>query len=520
MGPCPHLDLPQTTIELIFQLTAPPTGRLQPDADRQADRPSGDTVQLPRDQGLEATGTVERCAGRVLRSAGRAVGRRPAGTIWPRHGKPAICGCTSTASAARAAQRTSTHDTRNCRCKSARPRRPALIQCDCAVAQVAIYDRVLSEESIARHVDALSWGRERREALLQAAATTGPALGGITQAAGGRRVGPAYTSSRGPGQATGGSADAGARPDPHLSRRVPDGHQPAGGRNRRRTDPDQRRSATAYLADLPELRRRRGCPTVSSRCGRRPDRRAPVVRALQTVGEGPFQAMKSLSFSGEYPFGWYTFEEPALPIQVRMEVFSPLVPLNTKDSSIPCAIFNLTAKNAGPGPVSVSFLATQRNPIGLPKGAYGGNTNRVLHGKEGVLVHLNSSLRQERSRLRRLGVGDAGRGCGSDCRVGRPWSRWPRSSAATGSVTKVVEAGPTPAGQTADAAIAVPFVLPPGDDAHGDLRAGVAFPEHQFSGRESPHGQHVRQLVARCAGRGERRVGAVGRVDRPDAAVP
>ena len=30
MGPCPHLDLPQTSIELIFQLTAPPTGKYDP----------------------------------------------------------------------------------------------------------------------------------------------------------------------------------------------------------------------------------------------------------------------------------------------------------------------------------------------------------------------------------------------------------------------------------------------------------------------------------------------------------
>ena len=42
----------------------------------------------------------------------------------------------------------------------------------------------------------------------------------------------------------------------------------------------------------------------------------PVVRVLQTVGEGTFAPMKALSFSGEYPFGWYTFEEPALPVQV------------------------------------------------------------------------------------------------------------------------------------------------------------------------------------------------------------
>ena len=88
-----------------------------------------------------------------------------------------------------------------------------------------------------------------------------------------------------------------------------------------------------------------------------------MTRVLQTVGEETLAPMKALSFNGEYPFGWYTFDEPALPVQVRMEVFSPLIPLNTKDSSIPCAIFNLTAENTGEETVKVEFLAPNRTRL-------------------------------------------------------------------------------------------------------------------------------------------------------------
>ena len=35
----------------------------------------------------------------------------------------------------------------------------------------------------------------------------------------------------------------------------------------------------------------------------------PIIRVLQTSQVGPFEAMKSLSFRGEYPFGWYEFED-------------------------------------------------------------------------------------------------------------------------------------------------------------------------------------------------------------------
>ena len=53
------------------------------------------------------------------------------------------------------------------------------------------------------------------------------------------------------------------------------------------------------------------------------------------------------------------------PLQIEMEVFNPLIPLDVKCSSIPCGIFNLTAGNEGDSPVEVSFLATQQNAIGI-----------------------------------------------------------------------------------------------------------------------------------------------------------
>jgi uncharacterized protein (DUF608 family) len=57
----------------------------------------------------------------------------------------------------------------------------------------------------------------------------------------------------------------------------------------------------------------------------------PVMRALQTSPVGPFEAMKDLSFRGEYPFGWYEFEDDKLPVKLSMETFNPLIPLNEKD---------------------------------------------------------------------------------------------------------------------------------------------------------------------------------------------
>ena len=111
----------------------------------------------------------------------------------------------------------------------------------------------------------------------------------------------------------------------------------------------------------------------------------PVVRALQTSPAGPFEPMADLSFRGEYPFAWYDFEDADLPVAVSMEAFNPLVPMNTKDSAIPCAVFNLTAENTYEKAVEISFIAAQQNAVGFTgKGKiegrqsarYGGNRNR------------------------------------------------------------------------------------------------------------------------------------------------
>src|SRR3954451_22141371 len=44
------------------------------------------------------------------------------------------------------------------------------------------------------------------------------------------------------------------------------------------------------------------------------------------------------TFRGEYPFAWIDFRDPALPVQVQLEAFTPLVPLAPDDSGLPCAV--------------------------------------------------------------------------------------------------------------------------------------------------------------------------------------
>ena len=123
----------------------------------------------------------------------------------------------------------------------------------------------------------------------------------------------------------------------------------------------------------------------------------PIVRALQTEAVGPFAAMPSLKFEGEYPLGKYRFDESALPVEVELEVFNPFIPMDLKNSAIPCAIYTITAKNTSSVPVKVDLLAAQKNALGYhertgkgkqKKANFGKNQNRIVNDGSATMMHM------------------------------------------------------------------------------------------------------------------------------------
>jgi len=196
----------------------------------------------------------------------------------------------------------------------------------------------------------------------------------------------------------------------------------------------------------------------------------PVIRALQTRDVGPFQAMEGLGFRGEYPFGWFNFEDGGLPVRVGMEAFSPMIPLEERDSAIPCAVFNLAAENPGKKAVKISFLAAQQNAVGymgdgeivdLHYPGCGGNVNRVLREGGATILHMTQEPRSSA-----WGWGDmALAALTDDATVTAEWTdrgellkSWGKSGVLDGPDS----AGPTPPGRTFNGALAVSFMLEPG----------------------------------------------------------
>lgn len=90
------------------------------------------------------------------------------------------------------------------------------------------------------------------------------------------------------------------------------------------------------------------------------------LRVLQTVAEQNVPPLPALTYEGGYPIARLRFETGDLPVDIMLEAFNPLIPLDTFHSSLPCAVFRWTVRNRSRRTLSLSLLATlpQSAPVG------------------------------------------------------------------------------------------------------------------------------------------------------------
>ena len=77
-----------------------------------------------------------------------------------------------------------------------------------------------------------------------------------------------------------------------------------------------------------------------------------------------------------------------------------MIPLDAANSSIPCALLRLTARNPGNKPVEVAFIAALQNAVGnggaqgltgVRHGGYGGNRNRVVRSESMTAIAMDKA---------------------------------------------------------------------------------------------------------------------------------
>lgn len=94
-----------------------------------------------------------------------------------------------------------------------------------------------------------------------------------------------------------------------------------------------------------------------------------------------------IEFVGEYPVAGLSYSVAGFPVNVRLEAYSPFVPLDPEDSGLPAIIFHFHIVNLTTERLEASILMSQQNAVGwdgftdidgICHPDFGGNRNRVV----------------------------------------------------------------------------------------------------------------------------------------------
>jgi len=109
-------------------------------------------------------------------------------------------------------------------------------------------------------------------------------------------------------------------------------------------------------------------------------------QGLRRGGFEGFPRFGKSAFKGEYPFGEVQFSDSKVPLEVKLTGWNPFIPLDDKNSGIPCVILEYTLRNTSPRPVEYEFSYHLSHLAPGCKGEGQTSANTVIPGK-GVFFH-------------------------------------------------------------------------------------------------------------------------------------
>ena len=106
--------------------------------------------------------------------------------------------------------------------------------------------------------------------------------------------------------------------------------------------------------------------------------REPVTRIAEGQWPPPYSSSHGLPpaqgaglprleraiFTGVYPFARVELSDPALPVEITLTAFNPLIPLDADDSGLPVAILRYRLRNLAPRPVAATLSFSLLNFLG------------------------------------------------------------------------------------------------------------------------------------------------------------
>ena len=106
---------------------------------------------------------------------------------------------------------------------------------------------------------------------------------------------------------------------------------------------------------------------------------------------------KTVSFMGQYPIGTITYDDPDAPVSVKLEAFSPFIPLNADDSGLPATVMSFTLKNTSSAAIEATLAGWLENAVCVYNRSHGGDRRNEIVRHDGVSL-LNCTVEKLRSR--------------------------------------------------------------------------------------------------------------------------
>ena len=218
----------------------------------------------------------------------------------------------------------------------------------------------------------------------------------------------------------------------------------------------------------------------------------PVARVLQTSPVDDLPLVKATEFIGEFPIAEVRYLDPALPVNVSMQTFSPFIPMNSKDSGIPGIFFVFKIKNPGQETVSVSLAGALQNAVNYNGGAqikgvkykdYGGNLNTVVRQNKYTAIQMAMpELPPQERQFGTMTLGTLSSSATAQAQwdvSGALWADFSRD----GKLDNPGRVGPSPKGRTWNGALAVPVTLNPGEEKTAVFFITWNFPNFYYEQR-------------------------------------
>ena len=111
------------------------------------------------------------------------------------------------------------------------------------------------------------------------------------------------------------------------------------------------------------------------------------VRPLDQTG------WNDISFIGEYPIGYVTYADTGCPLRISLEAFSPFMPLNVDDSSLPATVLEFTLKNTSATELEGELVGWLENAVCLHSGRKRDGIRQTRIVRQPGFIFLDCSAR-------------------------------------------------------------------------------------------------------------------------------